>query len=73
MQVWVVVRIGSDGLEIDGIYSSQDKALAACTPKLGVMQTAAVPMEVDKDYSDKTRFLVTTPANPQGVMTDRAI
>ena len=66
--VWVVTEMLSSGHEfqISGVYSTADLAIAACKTD----NHAAVSMIVDRDYSDETKFLVCSRANPAGVMTD---
>ena len=60
-EVWVVTRLTPDGfMEINGVYSTQEKALEACTDDL----TAAARFEVDYDYSEVTDFLVVTRKQP---------
>lgn len=61
---WVVVRHSKfAGIEIDGVYSTKERALAACGP-----DSLAVPLDVDRDYTDETEFLVATPRRPEGYM-----
>ena len=67
-QVWVVSHLNLRGeMEIDGVYLTKDKALAACGTN---RDTAATLFDVDTDYRDTTAFFVVTPDCPEGLMTD---
>lgn len=70
MKVWMLARFEPNGsFEVNGIYSSEEKALAACTDDL----TGAACFEMDRDYSDTTEFWMVSRAHPNGVMTDQRL
>lgn len=64
--VWIVTELVGHEFEIAGVYSTAELALAACTTD----KHGAVPMVLDRDYSDETKFLVCSRAHPAGIMTD---
>lgn len=70
MKVWMLARFEPDGsFEVNGIYSSQEKALAACVDDL----TGAACFEMDHDYTETTEFWMVSRAHPDGVMTDQRL
>lgn len=61
-EVWVVTKLLDGGdFEINGVYSTREKALSQC----GYNETA-VRMELDRNHSADTEFLIAHPSNPAG-------
>lgn len=64
-EVWIVSTLlpeqGKDAWEINGVYTTLDAALAACTDG----RSAAVRMTLNADYRGVYEFWHATPARPE--------
>ena len=62
--VWIVCRLLSDrAFEIDGAFTNKEEALAICDDK-----SAAVELEIGRDYREVCSFVMATLATPAGVV-----
>ncbi len=61
--VWIVVELDDDSdlFQINGAYSTREKAVLACGPR-----EMAAFFEVDKNYTEIDTFLVVSKENPLG-------
>lgn len=66
MEVWLVTKLlPGTTMEVNGIYSSKDKAFAAISDD----HSAAVCFELDRDYSEIRTFVAFSLAHPEGIAT----
>lgn len=64
--VYVLARLDpSAGMVIDGVFSTKERAAAACRPDMGHQ---FVEFEIDRDMTDEDEFCVFNAANPDGVI-----
>ncbi len=68
-EVWLLVKdTGLPlGLEINGVFSSKEAALAVCDELSGVAR-----FELGRNYTAEDRFFIATRANPEGVWAGKA-
>lgn len=69
MELWLVAKLLQDNgttMEVNGIYSSKDKAFAAISDD---HSAAAVCFDLDRDYSEIRTFVAFSLAHPEGIAT----
>lgn len=65
---WAIFRLKdheSGGVDWDciGVCTTKERALEMCKDN----KTAGAHFELDKDYTEETRFFVVSKANPEGI------